>query len=179
VSLSVWPISPAHQSLPEGFAVKPLLGSDPSWAGQDPNNKNCRAPVLRSEDVLLAYSLLITVPRCSDRSRPKLDIRPVDGPGRRRHNHLAKLVSEETRKPLRSLGAAPGGPGAQSVKSIQQTDPAPWIGSIPGAKVKIIRNKESKCALYEVPIPCQQLALFNPAASGYSLKTFSPHTCSM
>ena len=132
------------------------LIADPSWAGQDPNNKNCRAPVLRSEDVLLAYSLLITVPRCSDRSRPKLDIRPVDGPGRRRHNHLAKLVSKETRKPLRPLGAAPGGPGAQSANQSSKRIQRPWIGSIPGAKVKIIRNKESKCALYEVPIPCQR-----------------------
>ena len=73
--------SSSIQLFPKIRRAGPIAGPLPE--GQGPNSKSRRKQVPVSEDVLLAYSLLITVPRCSDRSRPKLDIRPVDGPGRR------------------------------------------------------------------------------------------------
>jgi hypothetical protein len=43
-----------------------------------------------------------------------------------------------------------------------QTESVPGIGPVPGADVKITRDEVSKITLYEIAIPRQQLALFDP-----------------
>jgi hypothetical protein len=43
-----------------------------------------------------------------------------------------------------------------------QTESVPGIGPVPGAEIKITRDEPSKTTLYEIAIPRQQLALFDP-----------------
>jgi hypothetical protein len=43
-----------------------------------------------------------------------------------------------------------------------QTESVPGIGPVPGGDVKITRDEASKTTLYEIAIPRQQLALFDP-----------------
>jgi hypothetical protein len=45
-----------------------------------------------------------------------------------------------------------------------QTESVPGIGPVPGGKIKIARDDAEKITLYEIAIPRQQLALFDPHA---------------